>query len=255
MLDDHDEQFQRRGPSGHPRWADMSKSIAKADPVGLKTTSLSEAVYEALRESIVTLQDAPGSMLTENAIAARYGVARPTAKAALERLVAEGLLRRRAHRAAQVPKLSRPDIEDLYATRLLIEEAAVLSLAQRGIVPAQARQSQQQIVDFAAAGEDAPFARPDLNFHHALVVGHGSPRLSRMHELIMGEIQLCMGQLQSHHLLRAKQIVSQHQGLMDAIESKDVELAGFLIKRHINNACDRLLTRFAEKGADPSEAR
>ncbi|MFC0012197.1 GntR family transcriptional regulator [Devosia nitrariae] len=214
----------------------------------LKATSLSEAVYEALRESIVSLNDPPGALLTENAIAARYGVARPTAKAALERLVTEGLLRRRAHRAAQVPVLSRADIEDLYAARLLIEEASIVSLAKTGVVPLAALKAHREIKEFSENGENAPFARPDLTFHHALVAGNGSPRLSRMHELIMGEIQLCMGQLQSHQLLRAKEIAAQHQGLIDAIESRDSELAGFLIRRHINNARDRLLTRFAEKG-------
>jgi DNA-binding GntR family transcriptional regulator len=57
-----------------------------------------------------------------------------------------------------------------------------------------------------------------------------------------------MGQLQSHHLLRAKDIMTQHRGLIDAVETRDAELAGFLIRRHIINARDRLLTRFAETG-------
>ena len=35
----------------------------------LKTTSLPDAVYEALRESIVSLQDLPGTMLTETGVA------------------------------------------------------------------------------------------------------------------------------------------------------------------------------------------
>jgi DNA-binding GntR family transcriptional regulator len=231
----------------------MSNPDTDPTPLKVKPTPLSEAVYEALRESIVTLKDPPGALLTEKAIAARYGVARPTAKAALERLVAEGLLRRRAHRAAQVPELSRADIEDLYAARLLIEEATIIALAKRAHVPAAALKAQREIVDFSDTGEDAPFARPDLNFHHALVVGHGSPRLSRMHELIMGEIQLCMGQLESHQLLRAKEIVAQHQGLLDAIEARDPELAGFLIRRHIVNARDRLLSRFAELRAARSD--
>jgi DNA-binding GntR family transcriptional regulator len=55
--------------------------------VSLKTTSLPEAVYDAVRESIVTVQVPPGSLLTETAVSLRYGVARPTAKAAIERLV------------------------------------------------------------------------------------------------------------------------------------------------------------------------
>ncbi len=218
-----------------------------------KALPLSEAVYDALRESIVTLGDQPGAVLTENGIATRYGVARPTAKAALERLVREGLLWRSAHRAAQVPKLSRADVEDLYATRLLVEEAAVTSLAGRGLVPPSALRAQEEIQKFSSSGEDAPFANPDLAFHKALVEGHGSPRLARMHQLIMGEIQLCMGQLQSHQLLRAQEIVSQHRMLLDAIQERDPELASFMIRRHITNARDRLLTRFTENRTEHPE--
>lgn len=229
--------------------ADQDHNESDSQAAKLKATSLSTAVYEALRESIVTLGDPPGALLTESAVASRYGVARPTAKAALERLVAEGLLRRRAHRAAQVPTLSRADIEDLYAARVLIEEAALIDIAKRGFVPPAALHAHQEITRFSESGKDAPFAMQDLRFHQALVEGHGSPRLTRMHHLLMGEIQLCMGQLQSHQLLRAKEIGSQHQGILDAIVARDDELAGFLIRRHIRNARDRLLTRFAEKRA------
>lgn len=220
-----------------------SPVIAAAD---LRTTSLTEAVYEALRESIINTHEPPGSILTENAVAQRFGVARPTAKAALERLVAQGLLRRKAHRAAQVPTLTRADIEDLYATRMIIEEAIVGLLASRGVVPPHTLAAHRELQALTDSDESPPFARTDLNFHQALVAGYGSARLSRMHESILGEVQLCMGQLQANQLLRTKDIIGQHQGIIDAIESRDPELARFLIRRHIINARDRLLTRFLE---------
>ncbi|MBR22007.1 MAG: GntR family transcriptional regulator, partial [Leifsonia sp.] len=68
----------------------------------LAVTRVPDAVYEALRESLLTQHEAPGSAVTEQAIADRFGVARPTAKVALERLVADGLLRRTAHKTARV---------------------------------------------------------------------------------------------------------------------------------------------------------
>jgi DNA-binding GntR family transcriptional regulator len=78
------------------------------------------------------------------------------------------------------------------------------------------------------------------------VAGYGSLRLVRMHDLLLGEVQLCMGQLQSQKLIRTQDINKQHQGVLDAIETRDVELAVFLIRRHIFHARDRLLTRFEE---------
>ncbi|MCU1557482.1 MAG: transcriptional regulator, GntR family protein [Microbacteriaceae bacterium] len=207
----------------------------------LKTTSLPEAVYDALRESIVTVQEAPGSLLTETAIALRYGVARPTAKAALERLVSEGLLDRRAHHAAKVPQLSRDDIADLYSSRVIIEEAALRNLAGTGTVPARALAVHRELLDYARADEAAPFARVDVTFHRELVLGQPSLRLARMHALIMGEIELCIGQVQSHRLLNATEVARQHQGILDAVQLGDVELAGRLTREHIEGARDRLL--------------
>jgi DNA-binding GntR family transcriptional regulator len=209
--------------------------------IPLKTTSLPEAVYDALRESIVTVELPPGSVITETAIAERYGVARPTAKAAIERLVTEGLLHRTAHRAAQVPKLSRADIEDLYSSRAIIEEAALRNLAATRAVPAKAIAVQRDLLDYARMDESSPFVRADVTFHRELVLGQHSSRLARMHALIMGEIELCIGQVQSHRLLNAKEVAAQHQGILDAVQSGDVELTGRLTREHIEGARDKLL--------------
>jgi DNA-binding GntR family transcriptional regulator len=213
-------------------------------PVSLKTTSLPEAVYEALRESIVTGSADPGSLMTETAIAVQYGVARPTAKAALERLVSEGLLTRQAHHAARVPQLDRDDIVDLYTNRALIEVAALHNLAMTGTVPPRALALQRQLEEHVANDDRSALARTDIDFHRALVVAQPSPRLSRLHALIMGEIELCIGQVQAHQLIRPSDVAEQHQGILDAVAVGDTALAGRLTREHIFNARDRLLRKF-----------
>lgn len=215
--------------------------------IALRTTSLPDAVYEEIRESIVTLQDAPGSLLTETAVAERYGVARPTAKAALERLVGQGLLIRQAHRAARVPEFTRADIEDLYATRLLIEEQALRNLAANGVVPRDALAVHRELSAYARRDDATPFARADILFHRELVLGQSSARLAKMHALIIGEIELCIGQVQAHKLLGANEVAHQHQGILDAVQAGDVEAAGALTRQHIEGARDKLLSNWDRK--------
>lgn len=210
----------------------------------LKTTSVPQAVYDALRESIVTSVEPTGSLLTETAIAVRYGVARPTAKAALERLVSEGLLSRRPHHAAQVTELSRADIEDLYSNRVILEEAALVNLASDAVVPIAALSVHRELLEFARTDNRAALARTDVDFHRALVLAQHSPRLARMHCLLMGEIELCIGQVQSHQLMRPDEIAEQHQGILDAVAAGDSTLAGRLTREHIVNARDRLLRKY-----------
>ncbi len=214
--------------------------------VPLKTTSVPEAVYEALRQSIVTTVETPGSLLTETAIATRFGVARPTAKAALERLVSEGLLTRRAHHAAQVPLLTREDIQDLYTNRAVLEEAALRNLAFGGTVPPESLALHQQLLEHVRSDDRAALARDDIAFHRSLVLAQHSPRLARLHGLLMGEIELCIGQVQSFRLMQPDDIAEQHQGILDAVAAGSLSLAGRLSREHIFIARDRLLRHFDE---------
>lgn len=199
------------------------------------------AIYESLRAGILDQSVAPGSTLTESAVALRFGVTRPTAKLAIERLVTQGLLRREAHQAARVPELTRDDIVDLYDTRAIIETAAVESLARGGDLPAEALAAHRSLL---AHTTDESFASDDIAFHRAMVGGAPSARLPRMHALLMGEIELCIGQVQAHHLITAAEVAAQHQGILDAVTAGDAERAATLTRDHITGSRDRLLAHY-----------
>lgn len=199
---------------------------------------LPQAIYDELRSSIIRQEHSPGSLVTEALVSARYEVSRPTAKAAIERLVTEGLLRREAHRAARVPLLSSTDITDLYNNRVIVEAEAVRALAASGAVPVEAISAQRALV--ASAGD---FADHDIAFHRALVAGQPSPRLTRLHELLLGEIELCIGQVQAGHLLDLSAVARQHQDILDAIIIGDVETAVARTRDHLQTSRDSLLAR------------
>jgi len=206
---------------------------------------LPDAIYSALRISVLGQSIAPGESVTESAVALRFGVARPTAKTAIERLVAEGLLRREKHQTARVPRLSRDDIVDLFDSRAIVESAAVTALATGGALPAEALTAHRSLLaGVTLDGTHAGFATHDIAFHRALVAGQPSPRLARMHGLLMGEIELCIGQVQANHLLTAAEVGAQHQGILDAVTAGDADLAARLTREHIAGARDRLLAHF-----------
>lgn len=205
---------------------------------------LSDSIASELRASILSQQDAPGSSITESAVALRFGVARPTARLAIDKLVADGLLRREAHRAARVPELSRDDIVDLFDNRALLEAAAMSALAHGGTIPAEALEAHR------AMASSEHFAAHDIAFHRSLVAGQPSPRLARMHSVLMGEIELCIGQVQAASLLTAAEVSAQHQGILDAITAGDADLAASLTRDHIAGARDRLLANLHRKNHD-----
>jgi DNA-binding GntR family transcriptional regulator len=202
---------------------------------------LADSVAADLRASIIDQTDVPGSTITEAAVAVRFGVARPTARTAIDRLVAEGLLRREPHHAARVPVLDREDITDLYDSRTTVESAAIGSLARSGTIPAEALAAHRAI---QAMREGDSFAHEDIAFHRALVNGQPSVRLGRMHALLMGEIELCIGQVQSYSLRGPQEIAAQHQGILAAVIAGDATEAEQLTRSHIRYSRDRLLAHY-----------
>jgi DNA-binding GntR family transcriptional regulator len=210
--------------------------------MSLQPATVPDAIVETLRARIIDQTETPGSTITESAVALRFGVARPTARLAIERLVADGLLRREAHRAARVPELTRDDIVDLFATRRLIESAALGSLATAGTIPADALAAHRGLLEVARV--DGAFAAADAAFHRALVAGQSSPRLARMHATLMGEIELCIGQVQAHHLVAVTDVAAQHQGILDAVVAGDADQAAALAGTHVDQTRAALLAHY-----------
>lgn len=207
----------------------------------LTTRSLSDAVQAALRAWIVTEGAASAEPVTEVGVAARFRVARPTARVAVERLLAEGLLVRDGRRGARVPVLAEADVRDLYAGRVLLERDAHTTLARAGEVPATAIAANDRLRAHARSGAAAELAAADVEFHRALVHATGSRRLDRMHELLMGEAHLCMGQVQHRHLLAADVIADEHTAILAAIGERNPELVAALTTTHLFTARDKLL--------------
>lgn len=207
--------------------------FSRGDEVG---AVLTDSIAERLRASIIRQEDPPGSAITEAVVAMRFGVARPTARLAIDRLVVDGILRRLPHQAARVPQLGRDDIVDLFDNRAVLEATAVAALARTAVVPAPAI-----IAHRAFATEPQHFATYDIAFHRALVAGQPSRRLAHLHGLLMGEIELCIGQVQAASLLTADQVATEHQAILDAIVASDPDAAARLVRDHIAGARDVLL--------------
>jgi DNA-binding GntR family transcriptional regulator len=208
----------------------------------LGPSSLTDALYESIRKRIVNGEIPPGEKLTEVRLATEYKVARPTAKAALERLTALGLLRRTAHKTAVVPVLDQAEIRDLFFSRITIEQAAVSALAATGEVPADAARAQVAI-EYAA--RDRLFENQvdaDIAFHTALVAAVGSRRLSRMHELIIGEVQLTMGQYKAHRKADPSTVAAEHAAVLEAVAAGDPAAAAEHMAYHLEQAEGRLLS-------------
>jgi len=200
-----------------------------------------DAVVASLRSAILTGVLAPGDAVTEALVADTFHVARPTARIAIDKLVAEGILAREPHHAARVRRLDRDDLADLFAARAAVESAAVELLAGTSAVPDAASAAHAQLLALEA---DASYWAIDIAFHRALVDGSPSARLPRLHAQLMGEIELAIAQVDAHRLRSTREVAAEHGRILDAVAAGDTALAEHLTRAHILASRDRLLAHY-----------
>lgn len=210
----------------------------------LQTVSVVDALVAELRNRVLDGEHEAGHVLVESAVANRYGVSRPTARAAVTALVHEGLLRREANKPAYVARLTQADVDDVFRIRIPIEEHVLRHLSTRGELPLAAMAAAvEELRDVAPDAPHSAFVRPDLKFHTALVDAVGSPRLDRIYESIRGEIHLCM--VQTRTALGRDRILREHAAVLEAAGAGDVESAVDVMRDHLGGALATLHHRLA----------
>ena len=153
--------------------------------------SAAERVAGALREQIVDGALRSGTRLTEETIGAALGFSRNTIREAFALLIAERLAVREPNRGVFVVTPTADDIRDLYATRRLLEPAALehgpgfsdeTVCGLRTIVDA-AR-------DARGRGDAAAVAQGNQEFHRAVVRLGASRRLDHLMQGVLAEMRL-----------------------------------------------------------------
>jgi len=205
----------------------------------VRAVSLVDALAAELRRAIFRGEPAPGESVSEAALARRYDVARPSVRAALQTLVADGLLRREPHRSVYVPRLTAADVRDLFAVRRLLELDAVATLVASGVRPAPVWRALRELE--ALEDEDGwdEVVAHDSALHQALVDATGSPRLRRVHAGIADEVRLAITQLRPAYS-SPREIAAEHRVLVEAIGAGDRERALRIARDHLDDA-ERIL--------------
>jgi DNA-binding GntR family transcriptional regulator len=210
-------------------------------------TSIVDAIANDLRSRLFAGELTTDVALTETEVATSYEVARPTAKAAIEKLVAEGLLVRGAHKTARVTDLGPDAVRDIYLARSYLESGILRHLSRGRTVPQDAVQAN---ADIAALKDGSPMAvvEPDMRFHTSLIDAVGNNRTSKMYRSLVSEVRLCMTRVQSLHLLDTELIHAEHAKLLELIEAGDGDGVAHLLEEHLGRARERLV---AAMGGEP----
>jgi DNA-binding GntR family transcriptional regulator len=157
--------------------------------VRVERTSTTDQVAEGLRRKILEGHLAPGTDLREVQLAAALGVSRNTVREALRVLMGEGLVRRDMHRGATVARLSEDDVEDIYASRLALEVAAVDAFAGEEEDLAGLSEAMERLERAAQEKDWRALMESDMLFHFLLVRSFGSERMAEFFRGLQSEIR------------------------------------------------------------------
>ena len=196
-------------------------------------------IAERIREAITGGRFRAGDQLAEATLAAAFGVSRGPVREATQRLLQEGLLRSEPNRGVFVISLDESDIRDVYEARGVVEQAALVRLLRAGDdrALAELRRCVDEMRRGAARGDAATVVRWDLEFHTALTLAAGSPRLTRMFQTLLAETRIALAAGGRRQLDAA--VVEEHASILDALAAGDRRLALREVERHMRSGISR----------------
>jgi DNA-binding GntR family transcriptional regulator len=153
--------------------------------------TLTERVYQVLRDRIVAGELPPLSFIREEELGKAVGVSRTPVREALNRLATEGFLDRLPHRGFRVPERSIDDLVHLYPVLQSLEVLAA-ELACPRMTAVELARLEEINRGFARALEASDVATGvELNhkFHHELSALSGNPFLVNLLDDIRAQVR------------------------------------------------------------------
>lgn len=198
-----------------------------------KRQSLDRAAADSLRRAILTGAIAPGARLTEARLAEQFMLSRGTVRAALQRLVSEGLVIQRPYSGWDVLTLTIQDAWELSTLRSSLEALAgrlvadKISDSGRAVVMGAYGQLAQAIEN--GGGED--LVQADMDLHQAIVGLSGHRRLCEQYALIANQLRLYIAS--SNKLAQTMERVRErHLLLIEPLLAGDAEAAEAAFRAH-----------------------
>ncbi|TGN67469.1 GntR family transcriptional regulator [Paracoccus liaowanqingii] len=190
-----------------------------------------------LRARILSLDLPPGAPLSRADLSARYGISSTPLRDALLRLQDEGLVQIHPHARTSVSRIDLDLARQTHFLRSAVEVEIAAKLAARP--PAGLADELWQLIDMQAveAAEDRlkAFGTLDQAFHDALFRHAGLMQVQRM----IRRESIHIDRLRALHLMqpeKARQILSDHRSIAQAIGKGDPAGAAQAMRQHLSQS-------------------
>ncbi|HLN13935.1 MAG TPA: GntR family transcriptional regulator [bacterium] len=199
--------------------------------------TIRELLFKHLRQLIISGSYAAGAKLVEQDLAEQFNVSRTPVREAIRKLEIEGLVRYQSRRGVIVTGFSESDIDEIYATREVLEGLAARLAAEHATEQdlSALRQLLDQMSEAFAAGEYKRAAQIHTRFDDLLYQTGRNQRLLGILTQFSQYIE--HGKLVSlTRQGRADEIRAEHAAMVEAIATRDPDAAERAARLHVANA-------------------
>jgi len=204
-----------------------------------------DLVVETIREAIISGQLKPDQKLLQNEIAAQLRMSPTPVREALKQLEVEGLLVYSPHKGVRVANFSLQEASEIYRIRGALEALAI-RLVTTNLDHASLEKLAELVESmqvFAQRDKLAKLRQANREFHRIINQAAGSQRLYQMLDSLhqqfpWGHLGVVPG--------RPVQAVKEHQAILEALQSRDAQLAAELMQQHLENAANALASFMGE---------
>lgn len=166
----------------------------------LETVSVAEAATNRLRERLFAGEYQAGEEIKDTHVASVFGIARPTARVAVQQLINEGMLVRPPGMSARVRVFHPDQVLDIYRVRNLIEIDAIKEIRARNLSTDRINEALEGFRDLPTSKDDwSRIAAADAAFHSAVVNSASSSRLQAYFSGITSEVRLLIAHLKTQY--------------------------------------------------------
>lgn len=208
----------------------------------IKKQSAEQLTVEALRDLIISGRLPPGARITETDLAVQFEVSRGTVRVALYQLARDGLVIQKPYVGWAVMSIGEVDIWELYTLRASLESLAS-RLASDFLDESGAQVLQAAFDDLVTAcgtGDVAVITEKDFDLHKQIILLAKHRRLAEQYQLVEQQVRLLVIATYTSPS-EIQTVIEHHHPIVEAILSKNSELAARLVGEHSESEGKKVL--------------
>ncbi len=208
----------------------------------MSSESLKVKVYKSLRLDIVSGKLKGGTRVTEIAVAQSLGVSRTPVREALQKLAQERFLKSIPKAGYMVEDLSDNEIQDLFTTRMEIEQIPIQK-AMENITVSELKElddNLEQTKTFIKSGEDFKITELDIEFHTII---YKAARSKSLFQICKNLSDLTIKYRHGLNLVPNlwNELLQQHIKIYQALLTKDKTKTTQIIEQHATYEKSKLM--------------